>query len=511
MAAAGPPRLKVSLFGELSLSDGGVALPLPASRKTRALFVYLLLSGHAVRRERLCEVFFDIPDDPRAALRWSLSKIRSMLGRHAGCLVADRDRVELLAGGIDSDVQEAEALLAMPILAGADLVRFIDLTHAALDTPLAGLDLAGLDGYGAWLAAERSLIDDVRARLFAAAAVHKTFTPEQQQRFVREAEMLGRTVTAASAMPAEAPARLHLVDAPYNVRLEQLVRYTFTPDGVRIAYACTGSGPPLVKAANWLNHLELDWEGPVWGRLFQELSADHMLVRYDERGNGFSDWEVQDLGFDAFVSDLECVVDKLGLERFPLLGISQGCAVSIEYAARHPERVSHLILLGGYAAGWRHTAEPVEIEQREAVITLVRHGWGGDNPVYRQLFSQAFMPSATHEEIDWFNEFQRRTTSTDNAVRFLEAFSRIDVRHRLAEVRTPTMILHASQDQRVPILCAVELAASIPNASLVTLDTDSHIPLSHEPATMRIIDCIRAFLRTAPEAPLHRSHLVAPP
>ena len=329
MAAAGPPRLKVSLFGELTLSDGGVALPLPASRKTRALFVYLLLSGHAVRRERLCEVFFDIPDDPRAALRWSLSKIRSMLGRHAGCLVADRDRVELLAGGIDSDVQEAKALLAMPILAGADLVRFIDLTHAALDTPLAGLDLAGLDGYGAWLAAERSLIDDVRARLFAVAAVHKTFTPEQQQRFVREAEMLGRTITAASAMPAEAPARLHLVDAPSSVGLEQLVRYTFTPDGVRIAYACTGSGPPLVKAANWLNHLELDWEGPVWGRLFHELSADHMLVRYDERGNGFSDWEVQDLGFDAFVSDLECVVDKLGLERFPLLGISQGCAVSI--------------------------------------------------------------------------------------------------------------------------------------------------------------------------------------
>jgi pimeloyl-ACP methyl ester carboxylesterase len=288
------------------------------------------------------------------------------------------------------------------------------------------------------------------------------------------------------------------------------VRYTFAPDGVRIAYACTGLGPPLVKAANWLNHLELDWSGPVWGRLFHELSAGHELVRYDERGNGFSDWEVEDLSFDAFVSDLECVVDHLGLERFPLLGISQGCAVSIEYAARHPQRVSHLILLGGYAAGWRHTAEPAEIEQREAVITLVRHGWGGDNPVYRQLFSQAFMPSATHEEIDWFNEFQRRTTSTENAVRFLEAFSRIDVRHRLAEVRAPTVVLHASRDQRVPILCAVELAASIPNASLVTLDTDSHIPLSREPATDRIVECIGAFLRTAPEALLHRRHLVAP-
>jgi len=510
MAAPEKPRLKVTLLGELTLTEAGLTLALPASRKTRALFAYLLLCGHAVRRERLCELFFDIPDDPRAALRWSLSKIRTMLCSHADCLVADRDRVELVTRTIDTDIQEAEALLASSEIAGGPgLERFASLAHAALDTPLAGLDLAGLDGYAAWLAAERSLIDDVRARIFAAAAAHPAFTPEQQRRFALEAEGLGRIV----ALPSQPPP-VEIV-APRGrsgdpAEPEQHVRYTFTPDGVRIAYACTGSGPPLVKAANWLNHLELDWSGPVWSRLFHELSSNHMLVRYDERGNGFSDWEVEDLGFDAFVSDLECVVDHLGLERFPLLGISQGCAVSIEYAARHPERVSHLILLGGYAAGWRHTAGPAEIEQREAVITLVRHGWGGDNPVYRQLFSQAFMPSATHDEIDWFNEFQRRTTSTDNAVRFLEAFSRIDVRHRLADVRAPTLVLHASQDQRVPILCAVELAASIANASLVTLDTDSHIPLSREPATDRIIDCIRAFLRTTPEAPLHRRHLVVP-
>lgn len=511
MAVTGSSRLKVSLLGELTLRDGDGALPLPASRKTRALFVYLLLSGAAVRRERLCEFFFDIPDDPRAALRWSLSKIRAMLGSHADCLVADRERVELVADSIDTDVADAHALLAMHALGGAELDRFTELVHAALDTPLAGIDLAGLDGYAAWLAAERSLIDDVRARLFATAAAHAAFTGEQQKRFVREAEALGRSVAAApSASPPEASDTIRVLVEQAPTNLEQQVRYTFTPDGVRIAYACTGSGPPLVKAANWLNHLELDWGGPVWGHLFHALSDRHTLVRYDERGNGFSDWEVEDLGFEAFVSDLECVADKLGLERFPLLGISQGCAVSIEYAARHPERVSQLILLGGYAAGWRHTAEPAEIEQREAVITLVRHGWGGDNPVYRQLFSQAFMPSATHEEIDWFNEFQRRTTSTENAVRFLEAFSRIDVRHRLAEVRAPTMVLHASRDQRVPILCAVELAASIPNASLVTLDTDSHIPLSREPATARIIECIHAFLRTTPEAPLHRRHLVAP-
>jgi pimeloyl-ACP methyl ester carboxylesterase len=520
MAGPGKHRLKVTLLGELTLSEAGHALPLPASRKTRALFAYLLLAGNAVRRERLCEFFFDIPDDPRAALRWSLSKIRTMLCSHADCLIADRDRVELVTRTIDTDIDEAEALLASSELAngapGEALDRFVELAHAAIDTPLAGLDLAGLDGYAAWLAAERSLIDDLRARLFAAAAAHPAFTLEQQKRFAMEAEALGRSVPSARpqdttlTVVAE-PATIELVgQETSSADVDQHVRYTFTSDRVRIAYACTGSGPPLVKAANWLNHLELDWSGPVWGRLFRELSANHSLIRYDERGNGFSDWEVEDLSFEAFVSDLECVVDHLGLERFPLLGISQGCAVSIEYAARHPERVSQLILLGGYAAGWRHTADPAEIEQREAVITLVRHGWGGDNPVYRQLFSQAFMPSATHAEIDWFNEFQRRTTSTENAVRFLEAFSRIDVRHRLSEVRAPTVVLHASRDQRVPILCAVELAATIPNASLVSLDTDSHIPLSREPATGRIVECIEAFLRTTPEAPLHRRHLVAP-
>lgn len=507
---ATPGSLKVNLLGELALSEDGKALPLPASRKTRALFVYLLRASHGLRRERLCELFFDIPDDPRAALRWSLSKIRTMLGDHADALIADRERVELVSDGIETDVREAEALLqALDVAGEEEIERLTALVHAALDTPLAGLELSGLDGYSAWLAAERSLIDDVRARLFRAAAAHPHFTREQQQRFAGEAEALGHPIEIeAPVIDAGAAAPLALY-ATMDGDLDQQIRYTFAPDQVRIAYACTGSGPTLVKAANWLNHLELDWSGPVWGHMFHELSTTHTLVRYDERGNGFSDWEIEDLSFEAFVSDLECVVDRLELKRFPLLGISQGCAVSIEYAARHPERVSHLILLGGYAAGWRHTAEPAEVEQREAVITLVRHGWGGDNPVYRQLFSQAFMPSATHEEIDWFNEFQRNTTSTENAVRFLEAFSRIDVRHRLGDVKAPTMVLHAMRDQRVPLLCAVELAASIPNASLVTLDTDSHILLSREPATARVIDCINAFLREEPAPSTGRRHLIA--
>jgi pimeloyl-ACP methyl ester carboxylesterase len=490
--------LRVTLLGELTLAEAGMPFPLPASRKTRALFVYLLRAGHAVRRERLCEFFFDVPDDPRAALRWSLSKIRTMLCTHADCLVADRDRVELIGRTIVTDVQRAEWLLSSGALQTPEATtEFTELVHAAIDTPLAGLDLPNLDAYGAWLAAERSVLDDTRARLFGAAAEHPAFTPEQQERFATLAQELGHPVQAAP-VPASpsAPTLVETEPSP----IEQTIQYTFAPDGVRIAYACTGAGPPLVKAANWLNHLELDWTSPVWGRLFTDLSSYRTLIRYDERGNGLSDWDVEDLSFEAFVRDLECVVEALGLDRFPLLGISQGAAVGIEYAARHPEKVTHLILLGGYAAGWRHTASPEQAEAREAVITLARHGWGQDNPVYRQIFSQTFIPSATKEELDWFNEFQRRTATPNNAVSFLETFSRIDVRHRLTDVQCPTLVMHARLDQRVPLYEGIQLASGITGANLVTLETDSHIPLSREAATDQIIRCIEGFLQTtAPE------------
>lgn len=497
-------EIRVRLIGELELAANDVPAPLPASRKTRALFIYLLLCNGPVRRERLCELFFDIPDDPRAALRWSLSKIRGMLGAHADALVANRERVELRRDAIVTDVERLEALTGDSFAArAAGDGEIVAAVGAALEAPLAGADLPNLDSYSDWLAAERASIDRVRARAFAFAAAHPAFAPEQQQRFAREAENLGLVAERRAE-----PAPIEILPDPEP--LEQNVRYTLAPDGVRIAYACTGEGPPLVKAANWLNHLELDWTGPVWGRMFAALSRDHMLVRYDERGNGLSEWDVADLSFEAFVRDLETVVETLGLERFPLLGISQGCAVSVEYAARHPERVSRLILLGGYAAGWRHTADAAEAEQREAVITLAQHGWGQDNPVYRQIFSQTFMPSATREELDWFNEFQRLTATPANAVSFLKAFAEIDVRHRLADVKCPTLVLHARSDQRVGIHQGIELASAIPGATLVTLDTDSHIPLSREPATGRIIDCIRAFLRERPPAgPVARRQLSA--
>ena len=267
-------------------------------------------------------------------------------------------------------------------------------------------------------------------------------------------------------------------------------------DSVRIAYATVGEGEPLVKAANWLTHLELDWDAPIWSPLFRQLARDHQLVRYDERGNGLSDWDVDDLSFDAFVTDLESVVDAVGEERFALLGISQGAAVSIEYAIRHPERVSKLILFGGYPAGWRIDASKATIREREAILTLTATGWGQDNPAYRQIFSSTFMPSATPEELEWFNEFQRATTSPENAVKFLSAFGDIDVRHQLAKLTVPTLVIHSRGDQRIPMETGLELATTIPNAEFVGLESENHLLLGREPASDDFVAAIRQFLRS---------------
>jgi pimeloyl-ACP methyl ester carboxylesterase len=276
----------------------------------------------------------------------------------------------------------------------------------------------------------------------------------------------------------------------------QDIRFVRATDGASLAWTAIGpvDGPPLVKAANWLSHLELDWQAPIWSPLLRDLAEHRRLIRYDERGCGRSDWTVAEISFETFVSDLETIVDAADLERFPLLGISQGASVAIEYAARHPERVSELILLGAYDAGWRLWATPDEIFARETMMVLTESGWGGDEPSYRYLFSQSFMPLATSEELSWFAEFQRRTTSPRNAVRLLDAFSHIDVRHRLADLRVPTLVMHCRGDQRIAHCTGRELAATIPGAEFVSLDSPNHLLLDREPATQAMLAAVREFL-----------------
>lgn len=274
----------------------------------------------------------------------------------------------------------------------------------------------------------------------------------------------------------------------------QKVTFSRTTDDVNLAVAAVGDGPPVVKTANWLNHIEYDWHSPVWSPMLRQLAARFHLVRYDERGTGLSDWNVGEISLDAFVRDLETVVDELGLERFVLLGISQGAAVSIAYAARHPDRVSRLVISGGYPLGWRKRGNAEEIALREALITLVRHGWGHDNPAYRQTFTSRLMPDATSEQMQSFNELERISTSPENAVRLMDVFGDIDVTDLLSQVKARTLVLHSRNDASIPLEQGLYLARAIPNARFRAIESRNHLILSHEPMWRHYMDEVCAFL-----------------
>ncbi len=276
--------------------------------------------------------------------------------------------------------------------------------------------------------------------------------------------------------------------------LEQQIRFCAAPDGTQIAYATVGQGPPLIKTANWLNHLEYDWESPVWRHVLHGLARGHQLIRYDERGNGLSDWDVEDISFEAFVSDLETVVDAAGIERFPLFGISQGCAVSIAYAVRHPERVSRLVLYGGFARGRSNRGSSKDGEQAAAIRTLMRQGWGQENPAFRQIFTSLFIPDATPEQASWFNNLQRITASPENAVRIREAMDILDVSELLPQVTVPTLVLHCREDAVQPFNEGRRMAAGIPGARFVALEGRNHLILEDEPAWPRFLQEVESFL-----------------
>jgi pimeloyl-ACP methyl ester carboxylesterase/DNA-binding CsgD family transcriptional regulator len=277
---------------------------------------------------------------------------------------------------------------------------------------------------------------------------------------------------------------------------DQELGFCTTTDGVRICYATVGEGPPLVKAPNWLTHLEFEWQSPIWSHWWEELSAHHTLIRFDQRGSGLSDWVVEDLSFDAWVSDLEAVVDALHLETFVLLGISQGGSVAVEYAARHPEKVEKLLLYGAYSRGFLKRGGSVE--EHEARVTLTRHGWGRDDPTYRAIFTSGFMPDATAEQASWFNELQRVSTSPENAANIQITLADIDVLDRLPEITAPTLVLHAVGDRRVPYEQGRQLSSLIPNAKLVDLDSKNHLLIETEPAWKTCQAAVREFLGAGP-------------
>jgi pimeloyl-ACP methyl ester carboxylesterase/DNA-binding CsgD family transcriptional regulator len=278
--------------------------------------------------------------------------------------------------------------------------------------------------------------------------------------------------------------------------MDQTIRFVTTSDGVKLAYGVSGAGPALFKAANWMNHLEYDWQSPVWRHWFTFLSSHHRLVRYDARGCGLSDWTEHKLEFDWQWRDLECVVEAAGLSRFALLCLSQGAAAGIEYAVRHPQRVSHLIILGGYALGWAKRGEE-SARQGRALAELIRFGWGQEVSAFRKLFAELFVPDATPEQISSHGELMRRTTRPEIAARILEAFGDIDVRDRLHAVKAPTLVMHARGDRRVPFDEGRAIAAGIPGAQFLALDTNNHILTETEPAWERFRHAVLEFLGTA--------------
>ena len=299
---------------------------------------------------------------------------------------------------------------------------------------------------------------------------------------------LHATVREENAAPLPAAAN------PEPRARSQEIQFCFAPDGARLAYARLGEGPPLVKAANWLNHLELDGESSLWKHWLARLSRDHCLIRYDARGNGLSDWKPPTLRFADFVSDLRVVFDAAGVERAPVLGISQGAAVAVTYAAQNPERVSALILMGGWARGWRVKNNPRLTERFEALMVLMRQGWGSEHAAFRQIFTSSFMPGGTREQMDGFNELQRWTTSPDNAADLLSALGDADVRGDLPRIKVPTLVVHSRGDTFVPMKNGIELAAGIDGARFVPLDTANHLPLEQEGAWSRFQQALDDFL-----------------
>jgi pimeloyl-ACP methyl ester carboxylesterase/DNA-binding CsgD family transcriptional regulator len=276
--------------------------------------------------------------------------------------------------------------------------------------------------------------------------------------------------------------------------MKQRVHYVLSDDGVRLAWAEIGRGPALVKAATWLTHLQHDLDSPVWAHWIRFFGEHFRYVRYDERGCGMSDWEAGDLAQEHWVEDLESVADAAGIAApFALLGISQGAATAIRYAVRHPQRVSHLILYGGYVVGGNRSDDPERRALFNAVMDVVALGWGNDNPAFRQLFTTRFVPRGSQAQIDWFNELCRRTTSAANARALLRARGEVDVRGLLGQVRVPTLVLHCSHDQIAPLSQGRALAAGIAGATFVQLDSHNHVLLEDEPAWRAFRDAVLEF------------------
>lgn len=281
-------------------------------------------------------------------------------------------------------------------------------------------------------------------------------------------------------------------------QVEQEVGFTFSEDGTQLAWARVGQGPAVLKAPNWLNHLEYEWRSPIWGPVLTQMSEFCDLVRFDQRGNGLSDWEPPEISADAMIADMKAVADAAGLDRFFLFAISQGCAFSVRFAAEYPESVAGLILVGGYARGTLRRGSPEQTEMHAATNTLIRQGWGSPNPAFRHMFTENMMPDATPEQKSSFDELQRVATSPAVAARINDMNASVDVSTQARQLRVPTLVMHAEGETRVPVAEGRRLAALIPGARFVTLPGRNHALVEGSEALDIFLAEARRFIAAHP-------------
>ena len=274
---------------------------------------------------------------------------------------------------------------------------------------------------------------------------------------------------------------------------DQEIRFCRATDGVRLAFAIHGNGPPLVVVSCWLSHLQHDWQSPVWRHFLDELGDIATVIRYDERGFGMSDWNVDDFSLEARVADLEAILAATGFEQFALLGMSGGYAVAMAYAAAHPERVSRLILYGtGSGKPWTLSAD--ELAEEETYRSMIRVGWAKEDPVFRRVFTTRFIPDATEEQMRWFDDLQRMSTSAANSVASRIARQQVDIHEDLPRITAPTIVLQAVDDRATSFDSAISVSSRIPDARLVPLQSRNHILLADEPAWRVFIDEVSSFM-----------------
>lgn len=534
---------KLFLFGTPALERGG-RTQFIQRRKARALLAYLAVTQQSHSREALAVLLWPEQDRQRglADLSRILSNLRKILG--ADIFLTDRENLALRRDanlwvdvlhfrqqlescrkttGLDDDCRQklagAVELYRADFLSGLTLPDCSDfdewqlLQTEALRRDLGWAleklvdaceerdDLAGAIAYAQRRVRIDPLHEPAQRQLIALYARNGQRAEAHRQYQVCErllAEELGVEPHPETRQLYEEIRKSHLL-APFEQpqKPEQEIRFFQSFDGVRIAYATVGNGPPLIMTATFLRHLEHDWQSPIWQHWMDALARNHTLIRYDERGSGLSDWDVSDISFDAWVRDLEVLVEHLGLERFRLLALSQAGAVAIAYAARHPDKVTHLILHGAYARGRFHRVEdPRAAQEAETLLALTRLGWGRDNPAFRQVFSLHLMPDATKEQLAWYDELMRVSMTPENAARAEEIMYNINVLDRLPEIFTPTLVTHCRYDAAVPFHEGRILASQIPRARFVPLPGKNHLLLPGEPAWGHFVQEVHRFVAT---------------